>query len=48
MTEPREDIDFNTRGHRKTRARIRHAVIIEEPRNVVDNSKLRKTRKREY
>lgn len=44
VTESREDVDFNTRGNRKTRARTRHAV--EGPREVVDNSKSRKTRKR--
>ena len=27
VTEPREDIDFNIRGYRKTRARTRHAVV---------------------
>jgi hypothetical protein len=47
-TEPREDVDFNTRGNRKTRARTRHAVVVEGPREVVDNSKSRKTRKRQY
>jgi hypothetical protein len=46
VTEPREDVEFNTRGHRKTRARTRHAVVVEGPREVVDNSKSRKTRKR--
>ncbi|KUJ07411.1 uncharacterized protein LY89DRAFT_725897 [Mollisia scopiformis] len=48
VTEPREDVDFNARAHRKTRARIRHAVAVavEGPREVVDNSKSRKTWKR--
>jgi hypothetical protein len=46
VTEPREDVDFNTRGNRKTRARTRHAVVVEGPREVIDNSKSRKTRKR--
>ena len=44
VTESREDVDSNTRGNRKTRARTRHAV--EGPREVVDNPKPRKTRKR--
>jgi hypothetical protein len=46
VTEPRDDVDFNTRDLRKPRARTRHAVV-EGPGEVVDNSKSRKTRKRE-
>ena len=44
--EPREDVDFQARSHRKTRTRTRHAVAIEGSRGVVNNSKSRKTRKR--
>ncbi|KAH9217719.1 hypothetical protein DL95DRAFT_406420 [Leptodontidium sp. 2 PMI_412] len=46
VTEAREHVDFNARGHRKTRARTRHTVAVEGPREAVDNNKSRKTRKR--
>ena len=45
VTEPREDVDINDFGHRKTRARICHAVAVEEPREVDHESKPRKTRR---
>jgi hypothetical protein len=46
MTKSKEDIDFNTRSNKKTRARIRYTVIVEGPKEVINNFKSRKTRKR--
>ena len=47
-SELREDIDFNAHSRRKTRARTRHAVAVEEPREVDHKSKPRKTRTKQY
>lgn len=47
VTEPVENVDLNARSHRKTRARTRHAVALEEPREV-DKTKPRKTRTKHY
>ncbi|KAE8440665.1 hypothetical protein EG329_006844 [Mollisiaceae sp. DMI_Dod_QoI] len=48
IAEPMEDVDVNARGHRKTRPRTRHAVAIEGPKEVVDNSKPRRTRTKHH
>jgi hypothetical protein len=46
VTDPRKGVDFNSHGHRKTRARARHAVAVEVPRKVdhAGKSKPRNTR----
>jgi len=47
VTEPGGNVDLNARSHKKTRARTRHAVVLEEPREV-DKTKPRKTRTKYY
>jgi hypothetical protein len=48
VTEPGGNVDLNARGHRKTRARTRHAVAVEGPREVVHKPKPRKARTKYY
>ncbi|KAG9229069.1 hypothetical protein BJ875DRAFT_388130, partial [Amylocarpus encephaloides] len=47
VTEPGGNVDLNARSHRKTRARTRHAIALEELREV-NKTKPRKTRTKHY
>ncbi|KAL5331424.1 hypothetical protein ACEPPN_000954 [Leptodophora sp. 'Broadleaf-Isolate-01'] len=47
VTGPGENVNLNARSHTKTRARTRHAIALEEPREV-DKTKPRKTRTKHY
>jgi hypothetical protein len=48
VTEPGGNVDLNAHSHRKTRARTRHAVAVEESREVDHKTKPRKTRTKHY
>ncbi|KAH7408975.1 hypothetical protein BKA64DRAFT_720342 [Cadophora sp. MPI-SDFR-AT-0126] len=48
VTEPGENVDLNAHGQRKTRARTRHAVAVEGPREVDHKPKPRKARMKQY
>ena len=46
VTEPREDVGSNPRGHRTTRAQKRRADALEEPMDVNQKARPRKTRRK--
>ncbi|KAF7859680.1 hypothetical protein EAF04_008759 [Stromatinia cepivora] len=48
VTEPGENVDLNAHGQRKIRARTRHAVAVEGPREVDHKPKPRKARTKQY